>query len=196
MAEKKSEKSEKSDTTYRPALETRYREQIRQALQQELGLKNVMQVPRLEKIVLNMGVGEGSRDEKILVQAEADLTMIAGQKPKRTKAKISVSAFKLREGMPVGCCVTLRGARMYDFLDRLINVAIPRVRDFRGLPLNAFDGRGNHSMGVKEQLIFTELDYNQIETIRGMNITTVTSAKTDAECRELLTLLGMPFRRS
>lgn len=202
--EKKESKGKKDDVSkfavmpkgYVARLQRKYREEVTPALFKKFEYSSPMQVPRVEKVVVNMGVGEGSRNIKVLEEAIKELTLITGQKPKMTRATKSVAQFKLREGMPVGCCVTLRGARMYDFLDRLINVAIPRVRDFRGLSLNAFDGRGNHSMGVKEQLIFTELDYNQIETIRGMNITTVTTAKTDAECRELLTLLGMPFRKS
>jgi large subunit ribosomal protein L5 len=163
-------------------------------MRKKFGYKNIMQVPRLVKIVVNMGVGEACRDIKELDLAEAELTLITGQKPRMTRAKVSVSAFKVREGMPVGCFVTLRGARMYEFLDRLINVAIPRIRDFRGLPTRSFDGRGNHSMGVREHAIFVELDPNKIPRARGMNITTVTNAKTDAEAKELLTLFGMPFR--
>jgi large subunit ribosomal protein L5 len=177
-----------------PMLRQRYTETIRGALKDELGLKNVMQIPRLKKIVLNMGVGEGSRDEKVLVQAEADLAAISGQKPRRTRAKISVSAFKLREGMPVGCCVTLRGNYMYEFLERLINVAIPRIRDFRGLPPRAFDGKGNYNFGIREHQIFTEVDTVNRTQNFGMNITMVTSAKDDAQCRALLKQFGMPFR--
>lgn len=177
-----------------PRLLERYRREIIPALRKKFGYKNVMQVPRLVKIVVNMGVGEACRDIKELDQAEAELTLITGQKPRMTRAKVSVSAFKVREGMPVGCFVTLRGARMYEFLDRLINVAIPRIRDFRGLPTRSFDGRGNHSMGVREHAIFVELDPNKIPRARGMNITTVTNAKTDAEAKELLALFGMPFR--
>lgn len=177
-----------------PRLFERYRREIIPAMQKKFGYKNIMQVPRLVKIVVNMGVGEACRDIKELDQAEAELTLITGQKPRMTRAKISVSAFKVREGMPVGCFVTLRGARMYEFLDRLINVAIPRIRDFRGLPTRSFDGRGNHSMGVREHAIFVELDPNKIPRARGMNITTVTNAKSDAEAKELLVLFGMPFR--
>jgi large subunit ribosomal protein L5 len=154
-----------------------------------------MQVPRIKKVVVNMGVGEATRNIKVLDEAIEEMAQITGQKPKTTRAAVSVAQFKVRKGMPVGCSVTLRGWRMYDFLDRLINVAIPRVRDFRGLPDNAFDGRGNHSMGIREQLIFMEIDYNKVTETRGMNVTTVTSAKTDEECRELLRLFGMPFRR-
>ncbi len=178
-----------------PRLLERYRKDAVPALQKKFGYKNPMQVPRLTKIVVNMGVGEATRDFKELEAAAAELTLITGQKPRLTRAKVSVSAFKVREGMPVGCFVTLRGARMYEFLDRLVNVAIPRIRDFRGLPLRAFDGRGNHSMGVREHTIFMELDPNKVPRVRGMNITTVTTARSDEEARELLTLLGMPFRR-
>jgi large subunit ribosomal protein L5 len=187
----------KTDNTYKPALQTRYTDQIRAALKNELSLANVMEVPRLKKIVLNMGVGEGSRDEKILVQAEADLAAISGQKPKRTRAKVSVANFKLRQGMPIGCCVTLRGAQMYEFLERLINVAIPRIRDFRGLSPRAFDGKGNYNFGIREHQIFTEVDPAAARTQSfGMNITMVTSAKTDAQCRALLKGFGFPFRES
>jgi len=180
----------------RPRLLQRYQSEIVPALRQKFGYKNAMQVPRLQKIIVNMGVGEAARDIKELDTAETELTLITGQKPRRTRAKISVSAFKIRQGMPVGCFVTLRGARMYEFLDRLINVAIPRIRDFRGLPPRAFDGRGNHSMGIREHTIFMELDPNKVPRVRGMNITTVTSAKSDAEAKELLALFGMPFRTS
>lgn len=180
----------------RPRLQERYQKDIVAAMKAKFGYTNLLQVPRLEKIVVNMGVGEATRDIKELDAAEAELTLITGQKPKRTRAKVSVSAFKVREGMPVGCFVTLRGARMYEFLDRLINVAIPRIRDFRGLPPRSFDGRGSHSMGVREHTIFMELDPNKVPHVRGMNITTVTTAKTDAEAKELLLLFGMPFRTS
>ena len=179
-----------------PMLKKRYEETIRAALKEELGLSNVMQIPRLRKIVLNMGVGEGSRDEKVLIQAEADLATISGQKPKRTCAKISVSAFKLREGMPVGCCVTLRGNIMFEFLERLINVAVPRIRDFRGLPPRAFDGRGNYNFGIREHIIFTEIDTGNRTQSFGMNITVVTTAKDDTQCRALLKGFGMPFREN
>lgn len=177
-----------------PRLLKRYREEIAPAMMKKFGYENVMQIPRLKKIVLNMGVGEASRDIKELDNAEKELIIIAGQKPVSSRAKVSVATFKIRKGMPVGCFVTLRGIRMYEFLDRLVNVALPRVRDFRGLPGNAFDGRGNHSMGIKEHNIFVELEFNQISKNRGMNITTVTNARTDAEAKELLRLFGMPFR--
>lgn len=181
---------------YRPAFMVRYQDEIRQQLKQELGLSNVMRVPRLEKIVLNMGVGEGSRDSKVLDQAEAELAMIAGQKPRRNRAKLSVAAFKLRAGMPVGCSVTLRGMRMYEFLERLIMVAIPRIRDFRGLSVKAFDGRGNYNFGVREHLIFPEADQNNREQTFGMNITLVTNAESNEHCRALLKHFGMPFREN
>ena len=175
-------------------LRKRYWEEVVPGMMKKFGYTNVMQVPRLEKIVLNMGIGEATRDIKLLDSAERELTLIAGQKPVPTRARRAISAFKIRAGMPVGCFVTLRGRRMYDFLDRLVNIAIPRVRDFRGLPTKSFDGRGNHSMGIREHLIFMELDYNKVTTTRGMNITTVTTARTDEEARELLRLFGLPFR--
>lgn len=178
----------------KPRLQERYVKEIIPALREKFSYKNIMQVPKLVKIVVNMGVGEASRDIKELDAAEVELAWITGQKARKTRAGVSVSAFKIREGMPVGCFVTLRGARMYEFLDRLINVAIPRIRDFRGLPPRAFDGRGNHSMGVREHTIFLELDQNKVPRVRGMNITTVTTAKSDAEAKELLKLFGMPFR--
>jgi len=179
---------------YVPALRTKYRDDVSQAMMKRFGYENVNQIPRIEKIVVNMGVGEASRDIKILESAERELAQITGQKPKRTVAKKSISTFKLREGMPVGCFVTLRGNMMYEFMERLINVAIPRIRDFRGLPTRSFDGRGNHSMGIREHLIFMELDFNKVNVVKGMNITTVTTAKTDEEARELLKLMGYPFR--
>jgi len=179
-----------------PRLRKIYRETVVPAMMKKFGYRNVMQVPRLEKVVLNMGLGEAARDIKLLDAAERELALIAGQKVVPTRAKRAISTFKIRQGMPVGCFVTLRGRHMYDFLDRLVNVAIPRVRDFRGLPAKSFDGRGNHSMGIREHLIFTELDYNKVSTVRGMNIITVTTAKTDEEARELLRLLGFPFREA
>ncbi|MCH8333681.1 50S ribosomal protein L5 [Candidatus Sumerlaeota bacterium] len=179
---------------YIPRLKQLYRSEVSLALREEFGYGNVMQVPRLQKIVLNMGVGEGSRDPKILQAAEADLALIAGQKPNRTRARLSVSAFKLREGMPVGCCVTLRKNQMYEFLDRLIVIAIPRIRDFRGLPPKAFDGRGNYNFGIKEHQIFLELDFTKEILPLGMNVTIVTTAQTDKECRALITGLGLPLR--
>jgi large subunit ribosomal protein L5 len=179
-----------------PRLLVKYKTEVLPALMKRFGYKNVMQAPKLVKVTLNMGVGEGARDVKVVETAEAELALIAGQKAKRARSRVSVSAFKLREGMPVGCMVTLRGHRMYEFLDRLINVSIPRIRDFRGLPTAGFDGRGNHSFGIREHIIFLELDFNKVAQTKGMNINTTTTAKTDEEARELLTLLGMPFRQS
>ena len=178
-----------------PRLKLRYREELRQKLQEQLGLPNVMQVPRLEKIVINMGVGKATQQASLLEGAVTDLTLISGQKPLVTKAKRSIAAFKLREGNSIGAKVTLRGDRMWEFLDRLISVTIPRIRDFRGLPANAFDGRGNYTFGVNEQLIFPEIDYDKIDTVRGMDITIVTTAKDNAEGRALLDAFGFPFRR-
>ena len=161
----------------------------------KFGYKNVMQVPKVEKVVINMGVGEAKENAKLLEAAVKDLEIIAGQKPVVTKAKNSVANFKLREGMPIGCKVTLRGEKMYEFLDRLINLALPRVRDFRGVNPNAFDGRGNYALGVKEQLIFPEIEYDKIDKVRGMDVIIVTTAKTDEEARELLTCFNMPFQK-
>ena len=163
------------------------------ALMKKFGYKNPMQIPKLEKIVINVGVGEAKDNPKALDAAVNDLALITGQKPAITKAKKSVAAFKVRAGMSIGCKVTLRGERMYEFLDRLFNVALPRVRDFRGINPNSFDGRGNYSLGIKEQLIFPEIDYDKIDKVRGMDIVFVTTAKTDEEARELLALLGAPF---
>ena len=165
------------------------------ALKEEFGYKNGMQIPKLEKIVLNMGLGEAVQNPKIVEGAAEELSIIAGQKAVITKAKKSIATFKLREGMPIGCRVTLRGDKMYDFLSKLVNIALPRVRDFRGLSPKMFDGRGNYSMGVKEQIIFPEIDYDKIDKIKGLNITIVTSAGTDAEARFLLRKMGMPFRK-
>jgi large subunit ribosomal protein L5 len=156
--------------------------------------KNVMEVPRLEKIILNMGVGEAIQNIKLLDGAVQELAMISGQKPVITKAKKSIATFKLRKGMPIGCTVTLRKERMYEFYDRLVNVALPRIRDFRGIPPNSFDGRGNFAMGIREQFIFPEIEYDKIEKVKGLNIVVVTTAKTDDEARHLLSLMGMPFR--
>ena len=161
----------------------------------KFGYKNVMQVPKLEKIVINMGVGEARDNAKVLESAVKDLTEIAGQKPVITKAKKSVANFKLREGMSIGCKVTLRGERMYEFADRLINLALPRVRDFRGVSADSFDGRGNYALGIKEQIIFPEIEYDKVDKVRGMDVIFVTTAKTDEEARELLRLFGMPFRK-
>jgi len=182
--------------TYSPRLKAAYRERIRAAMKEEFGYKNVMMIPRLEKIVLNMGIGEAVKDSKKIKSAEADLTAIAGQKAVITKAKKSIAGFRVREGMPLGVKVTLRGDRMYEFLDRLVTVALPRVRDFRGVPTKGFDGRGNYTMGLKDQLLFPEIDYMRVDKTRGMNITVVTTAKTDEESRRLLQLLGFPFRQN
>jgi large subunit ribosomal protein L5 len=188
---------QKQPTDYQPRLMRQFETEIRESLKAELGLSNIMQVPRLTKIVVNMGVGEGSRDEKVLQAAEVDLAAIVGQKPRRNKAKVSVANFKLRQGMPVGCSVTLRGARMYEFLERLINVAIPRIRDFRGLSPKAFDGRGNYNFGVREYTIFTEVDVkDRTAPPMGMNITMVTTAAEDDGCRALLKHFGMPMRQN
>ena len=178
-----------------PRLKQRYREELRARLQAELGLDNVMQVPTLEKIVLNMGVGDASRQARLLEGAIADMTIIAGQRPVTTRAKRSIAGFRLRQGNAVGVKVTLRGDRMWEFFDRLINLAIPRIRDFRGLSLSSFDGSGNYSFGVSEQLIFPEIDYDRIDTIRGMDITVVTTAPDDATARALLEAFGFPLRR-
>ncbi len=181
--------------TYAPRLRTRFDEEIRDALQAELELSNVMMVPRLEKIVLNMGVGDAVGQAKLLEGALADMATIAGQKPVITRAKKSLASFKLREGQAIGCKVTLRGDRMYEFLDRLISLAIPRVRDFRGLSPRSFDGCGNYTFGVSEQLMFPEIDYDQVDVTRGMDITIVTTATTDDQGRALLLSFGFPFRR-
>ncbi|MGI6112586.1 MAG: 50S ribosomal protein L5 [Mahellales bacterium] len=176
-------------------LKEKYIKEIVPALMEKFGYKNVFQVPKLEKIVINMGVGEAKDNPKVLEAAVNDLTQISGQKPVVTKAKKSVAAFKVREGMSVGTKVTLRSNRMYEFADKLINVALPRVRDFRGVSPKSFDGRGNYSLGIREQLIFPEINYDKIDKIRGMDIIFVTSAKTDEEARELLALMGMPFNQ-
>lgn len=171
-----------------------YNKELVPQLMKDFSYKNVMQVPKLEKIVINMGLGEAIQNVKILDSAAAELSLIAGQKPVITKAKKSIAGFKLRQGMPIGCAVTLRKDKMYEFLDRLINVSLPRVRDFKGVSGKGFDGKGNYSLGVKEQLIFPEIDYDKIDKIKGLNITIVTSAKNDEEGKALLKLLGMPFR--
>ena len=187
-----------SDTTTDtpvPRFKTRYDDEIRAALKEQLGLDNVMQVPRLEKIVINMGVGKATQQPSLLEGAVRDLTEITGQKPLITKATKSIASFKLREGNAIGAKVTLRGDRMWEFLDRLIALAIPRIRDFRGLPPNAFDGRGNYTFGVTEQTIFPEVDYDKVDQPRGMDITFVTTARTNAEGKALLDAFGFPFRR-
>jgi large subunit ribosomal protein L5 len=175
-------------------LKRQYKEEIVPKLMETFGYKNVMQVPKLTKVVLNMGLGEAIQNIKILDSAVEELTLIAGQKPVVRRARKSIATFKLRAGMPIGCSVTLRGERMYDLLTRLINIALPRVRDFRGVSGKAFDGRGNYSLGIKEHIIFPEIEYDKIDKIKGLNITVVTTAKTDEECKELLKLMGMPFR--
>ena len=179
----------------KPRLKARYDDELRPKLQQELGLRNVMEVPRLDKIVLNCGVGRATQQASLLDGAVTDLTIITGQKPLVTKAKKSIAGFKLRAGNAIGAKVTLRGDRMWEFYDRLVSLAIPRIRDFRGMSADSFDGRGNYTFGVTEQLIFPEIDYDQIDTVRGMDITIVTTAATDDQGRALLRALGFPFRR-
>jgi large subunit ribosomal protein L5 len=176
-------------------LREKYNKEIKQALKKELGLENPMAVPRLEKIVINMGLGEATQNSKLLDPLVGDLTQIAGQKPVTTRAKKSIAAFKVRTGMPIGAMVTLRSDRAYEFLDRLISIALPRVRDFRGVSTKSFDGRGNYTLGLRDQLIFPEIDYAKVEKLKGMNITIVTSAKDDNEARALLRHFGMPFRQ-
>jgi len=177
-----------------PRLKEQYKNEIVKAMMDKFGYKNVMEVPRLEKIVVNMGVGEAIQNSKAIDAAVNDLMTITGQRPVVTKAKKSIAGFKLRAGMSIGCKVTLRGNRMWEFADRVINVALPRVRDFRGVSPKSFDGRGNYTLGIKEQLIFPEIEYDKIDKVRGMDIVFVTTAKTDEEARELLRLMGMPFR--
>lgn len=202
---KKEAKQEKKETKqepkpapslagYRSRLWDDYKNRVMPEMTSKFGYKNTMQVPKLEKIVINMGLGDASRDAKMLEALRGNLALLSGQQPLITRAKKSISNFKLREGMPVGCCVTLRQNRMYDFLDRFINVCIPRIRDFRGLSPKSFDGRGNYAMGVQEQMIFPEIPYDQIPQVQGMDIVIVTSAKTDEEAFNLLKLFGMPFR--
>ena len=176
-------------------LKDKYRKEIAPAIAKEFGIENPMAIPKVEKVVLNMGVGESIANAKILDTAVDELRSITGQKPVVTKAKKSIAAFKLRQGMNIGSMVTLRGDRMYEFLDRLISVALPRVRDFRGISAKAFDGRGNYTLGIREQLIFPEIDFNKVDKTRGMNISIVTTAKTDEQARSLLKALGMPFRQ-
>ena len=176
-------------------LKEQYQNEIVDAMIKKFGYKNIMEVPKLDKVVINMGVGEAKDNAKVLESAIADMEKIAGQKAVVTRAKNSVANFKIREGMPIGCKVTLRGERMYEFVDRLINLALPRVRDFRGVNPNAFDGRGNYALGIKEQLIFPEIEYDKIDKVRGMDVIFVTTAKTDEEARELLRLFNMPFAK-
>ena len=184
-----------TDASTTARLKTRYLEEIRPAFMERFGYSSIMQVPRIEKVTLNMGVGEAKQDSKMLEAAQEQLATIAGQRPNVRRARKSIAAFKLREGMPVGLSVTLRRERAYEFLDRLMSIAIPRIRDFRGLKPNAFDGRGNYSMGVREQVIFPEIDYDAIDQVRGLDITITTSARTDEEAEALLEAFGMPFTR-
>lgn len=177
-------------------LKEKYFNEVVPKLKEKFQYNNIMQVPKLEKVVINMGVGEAIQNAKMIDAAVNDMTIISGQKPVVTRAKKSIAGFKLREGMPIGCKVTLRGDRMYEFVDKLFNIALPRVRDFRGVSPKSFDGRGNYTLGIKEQLVFPEIEYDKIEKIRGMDIVFVTSAKSDEEARELLKLLGMPYRES
>ncbi len=176
-------------------LKEQYKNEIVPALTKKFGYKNIMQVPKLDKVVVNMGVGEAKENAKLLESAMNDLATVTGQKPIQTIAKNSIANFKIREGMPIGCKVTLRGDKMYEFVDRLVNLALPRVRDFRGVNPNAFDGRGNYALGIKEQLIFPEIEYDKVDKVRGMDIVFVTTAKTDEEARELLRLFNMPFAK-
>lgn len=176
-------------------LKDQYMNEIMASMMKKFGYKNRMQVPKLDKIVLNMGIGEAKENAKILEAAMSDMELITGQKPIKTISKKSVANFKIREGMPIGCKVTLRGEKMYEFLDRLVNLALPRVRDFRGVNPNSFDGRGNYALGIKEQLIFPEVEFDKIDKVRGMDVIIVTTAKTDEEARELLTQFNMPFQK-
>ena len=201
MATAKEQKPAKPATPAKPAqpaqparLQTLYRETVVPALMKQFGYKTRMQVPRIEKITLNMGVGEAVADKKILENAAGDMVKIAGQKPVITKSRKSIAHFKIREGYPIGCMVTLRSHRMYEFLDRLVTIALPRVRDFRGVPGRAFDGRGNYSIGIKEQIIFPEIEYDKVDALRGLNICITTTAKTDAEAKALLAAFRFPFR--
>jgi large subunit ribosomal protein L5 len=178
-----------------PRLMERYRSEVREKLTEEFGYRNVHQVPRLEKIVVNMGIGEAAANPKLLDKASEELALITGQKPATRRARKSIANFKLRAGQPVGCTVTLRGNRMWEFFDRLVSVSLPRVRDFKGVSPKAFDGRGNYSLGVREQIIFPEVDYDKVERITGLNVTVCTTARNDAEGKALLTHLGMPFRQ-
>lgn len=178
-----------------PRLKKLYKDQIMDTMRKEFGYRNVMQVPRLEKIVLNMGMGEAIENKKLLDSAVEEMTLISGQRPVRTRARKSIAAFKLRKGMEIGCKVTLRGDRMYEFLDRFISIALPRVRDFKGVSKDSFDGRGNYTVGIKEQIIFPEINYDKVEKIHGMDVIVCTSAKNDEEARRLLEIFGMPYSR-
>jgi large subunit ribosomal protein L5 len=183
-----------TDTNYVPRLKSHYNDVVRGEINEKFGYTSAMQIPRLEKVVLNMGVGDGVADKKKVTTAAEDLSMIAGQKAVVTRARKSIATFKLRDGMPVGAKVTLRGSRMYEFLDRLVNVALPRVRDFRGLNKKSFDGRGNYALGIKEHIVFPEIDYDKVETIRGLDIVVCTTARSDEEAQELLRAINFPFR--
>jgi large subunit ribosomal protein L5 len=195
MAKAKEKKPVTSEAPAQPPrLQTIYRETVVPALMKQFGYKTIMQVPRIAKITLNMGVGEAVADKKILENATGDLVKIAGQKPVITKSRKSIASFKVRAGYPVGCMVTLRSRRMYEFLDRLVTIALPRVRDFRGVPGRAFDGRGNYSIGIKEQIIFPEIEYDKVDALRGLNVCITTTAKTDAEAKALLAAFRFPFR--
>jgi large subunit ribosomal protein L5 len=185
-----------ADERVKPRLKERYQTEIVPAMRQEFDYSSVMAVPRVEKVVLNIGIGEAIQNTKALESAARDLSTISGQKPYVRKAKKSIAAFKLRQGMDVGLAVTLRGDRMYDFLDRLLNLALPRVRDFRGVPTRSFDGRGNYTLGLREQLIFPEIEYDKVDKVRGLEVSIVTTARTDSEGRRLLELLGVPFQRA
>ena len=176
-------------------LRQKYENEVKNQMVEKFGYKSVMQIPTIDKIVINMGIGDAVSNSKVLDEAVAELALITGQKPVITRAKKSIAGFRLREGMPIGCEVTLRGERMYDFLDKLVSVSLPRVRDFRGVSKKSFDGRGNYTLGVKEQLIFPEIDFDKVNKVRGMDIVVVTTANTDEEARELLTQLGMPFQK-
>ena len=187
--------AEKKTGGYKPRMQGIYDDKIVKAMTDKFGYKNALEVPKIEKIVLNMGVGEATQDKKKVEQAAAEMEKISGQKPVVTKAKKSIAQFKLREGMPIGCKVTLRRDRMFEFLDRLVTIALPRVRDFRGLNPKSFDGRGNYAMGLKEQIVFPEINYDQIDKVRGMDVIVTTTAKTDEEARELLRLFNFPFPR-
>ena len=176
-------------------LRQKYENEVKNQMVEKFGYKSVMQIPTIDKIVINMGIGDAVSNSKVLDEAVAELALITGQKPVITRAKNSIAGFRLREGMPIGCKVTLRGERMYDFLDKLVSISLPRVRDFRGVSKKSFDGRGNYTLGVKEQLIFPEIDFDKVNKVRGMDIVVVTTANTDEEARELLTQLGMPFQK-
>jgi large subunit ribosomal protein L5 len=194
VEEKKAPSKPRHSAKERPRLRTRFEKEIAPALLKELELKNPMAVPRLVKVVVNMGMGEATQNAKVIDPASNELGQISGQKPVVTKAKKSIAAFKVREGMPIGVMVTLRGDRMYEFLDRLINIVLPRVRDFKGVPTKSFDGRGNYTLGLHDQLIFPEIDYAKVDKLKGMNVTVVTTARSDNQARALLRHFGMPFR--